>query len=401
MTETPETLQQHRQPGVRYKTVTVERPETTVIDGRPSTRMVRCNVEVALPPRDWDEIIRRGVTGVAVAVTLLAAAGTTASVGGLLSRLLHPAVAYSTGLIFTASWLACLGIEQIERVDAARANRARVAGWVMLLIGMGAVITYGHEMQQLPAGVVGSSLDLAAKGLWWLIMGLDRVKLDPGVAHWVAEEEQQMAGRFLLGTRLARLNRRAAAMRAAGTPEFQAAEAILAQAASQAQHLPAADTSGQAASVSVPLSVQVPATVPGQGPDPSGPTPGAPTPPPVAPTPPPSAPVPPPAAPVPPAPPVTPAATGASGSSGGQAAPTSGGQGAPGLRPVGLASKAQTVRDVLAQDPTISDADLIERVKAVHGDGGDPLKFADTVTRTRRRQENRPASQVKKTRSAP
>ncbi|MGX1301392.1 hypothetical protein RKD35_002880 [Streptomyces albogriseolus] len=397
MTETPETPPTW-QPGMRRKRVRVERPETTVIDGRPSTRMVTVEEWVTLPPRDWDEIIRRGAIGVAVSVTLLAAAGTTASVGGLLGRMLHPGVAYAVGAVFTSSWLVCLGIEHIERVDVTRAARARNAGWVMLLIGMGAVITYGHEINELPAGVVGSCLDLAAKGLWWLIMGLDRVQLDAGVAHWVAEQEQHMAGRFLLGTRLARLNRRAVQMRASG-PEFQAAEAILAQAAHQPQQLP--DASGQAPAVSAPVSGQAPAPaavpVSGPVPDPSRPAPSTPTPPPAEPTP-PTAPVPPPAAPVPPAPPVTPAVTGASGSSEQQAEPgQGGGQGneqdqtgtPPNLQPVGPLSIAAAVRQARSEDPDQTDAQMVARVLMLRGgdDGGDRVKFTDTVTRTRRRQE--------------
>ncbi|MEV0016642.1 hypothetical protein [Streptomyces tendae] len=398
MTETPQTPPTW-QPGMRRKRVRVERPETTVIDGRPSTRMVTTEEWVALPPRDWDEIIRRGATGVAVVVTLLAAAGTTASVGGLLGRMLHPGVAYAVGAVFTSSWLVCLGIEHIERVDVDRAARARTAGWVMLLIGMGAVITYGHEMNQLPAGVVGSCLDLAAKGLWWLIMGLDRVQLNAGVAHWVAEQEQHMAGRFLLGTRLARLNRRAVQMRASG-PEFQAAEAILAQAANQVQ-LTAADTSGQAAPVSAPAPAAAQATVSGPVPDPSGPAPSTPTPPPAPPTP-PTAPVPPPASPAPTTPPATPAGTGASGSSEQQAEPEPKHDGdqeqvgeqdktgaPPNLQPVGPLSIAAAVRQARAEDPDQTDAQMVARVLMLRGgnDGGDRAKFTDTVGRTRRRQE--------------
>lgn len=198
-----------------------------------------------------------------------------------------------------------------------------------------------------------------------------------------------MAGRHLLGVRLARLNRRAVQMRAAG-PEFQAAEAILAEAAQQAQQPPAA-TTGQAPGVSAPVSAPAPAPAPVSGPvpDPSGPPPSVPTPPPAAPTTPPAAPMRPTAAPAPTVPLVPPAGGGAFGS--GQQQPPqgqAGGQGGPGLRPVGPSSKAQTIRDVLAEDPGISDTDLIERVKAVHGDEGDPVKFAETVTRTRRRQEN-------------
>ncbi|MFJ6561958.1 hypothetical protein ACIQMV_19270 [Streptomyces sp. NPDC091412] len=357
MTETPQTPP-HRQPGVRYKRDKVQRPVTTVIDGKPSTRMVTEEVWVALPPRDWDEIIRRGAVAVAIVVTLLAAAGTVASVGGLLSRMLHPGVSYATGAVFTASWLVCLGIEHIERVDAARAARARGAGWAMLVVGMGAVITYGAVLHQLPAGIIGSFLDAAAKGLWWLIMGLDRVKLDPDVAHWVADQEQRMAGRYLLGVRLGRLNRRAAQLHGGGS-EFQAAEAILASAA-QPQQLPATDTSGHDREVSESVSGQADAS--------SAPTP-------------PAAPVPPPATPTPPAQPAPPADAGATGSSQQQGA-----QGKA-LRPVGPPSIAQTIRDVLSTDPKISDADLIDRVKAVHGDGGDPVKFAATVTRTRHRIE--------------
>ncbi|MER7835312.1 hypothetical protein ABTY98_05215 [Streptomyces sp. NPDC096040] len=384
----PAPEQQARIPGARYKKVTRERLETTVIDGRPSTRRVPYTTYVALPPRDWDEIIRRGVIAVAIVVTLLAAAGTTASVGGLLSRMLHPAVAYSTGVVFTSAWLACLGVEHIERVDADRAQRARVGGWVALVTSMGAVITYGHTLDLLAAGVVGSCLDLLAKGIWYLIMGLDRVQLNPGVAHWVAEEEQHMAGRFLLGTRLARLNRRAVQMRAAG-PEFQAAEAILAQAAHQAQQFPAADTTGQAAPdlVSAPAPAPAPAPSSGPVPDPSGPPPAAPTPPPAAPTP----PTPPPAALAPTTPPVAPAGAGASGS--GQQQPpqgSAGGQGGPGLRTVGPLSIAAAVRQARGEEPNFSDTDLVARVKELRGgdDGGDPVKFADTVTRTRRRQDN-------------
>ncbi|MEU0950467.1 hypothetical protein ABZ379_48790 [Streptomyces canus] len=404
MTETPETPEAW-QPGMRRKLVEVERPVTTVIDGRASTRMVKEKVWVAVPPRDWDEVIRRASTIVAGGVTVLAAAGTAASIGGLLSRMVHPGIAYAVGVVFTAGWLVCLGIEHIERVDADRAARARGLGWFLLLLGMGGVITYGHVLHQLPAGIVGSFLDLSAKGLWWLIMGLDRVKLNADVAHWVAEEEQHMAGRFLLGTRLARLNRRAVQMRAAG-PEFQAAEAILAQAvAGQPQQLPAADTSGQPQTVSAPVSGHVP--------DPSGPPsapippPAAPTPPPSAPTPPPTAPVQPPAASVPPVPPVTPAATGASGSSEqGDEEEQPGEQGEtgtpPNLQPVGPLSIAAAVRQARTEDPKQTDAQMVARVLMLRGgnDNGDRVKFTDTVLRTRRRQENPPARGKKKTRSA-
>ncbi|MCX4458522.1 hypothetical protein OOK58_42170 [Streptomyces sp. NBC_01728] len=372
MTETPETPQ-HWQPGTRRRKVKIQRAETTVIDGRPSTRMVPDEVWVTLPPRDWDEIIRRGVTAVAVVVTVLAAAGTTASVGGLLSHMLHPGVAYAVGVVFTSSWLACLGVEHIERVDAGRAQRARIGGWAALIISMGAVITYGHTLDLLPAGVVGSCLDLLAKGLWFLVMGLDAVELDAGVAHWVAEEEQHMAGRFLLGTRLARLNRRAVQMRAGG-PEFEAAEAILAQASGhQAQQIlsgPHPDPSGQPVPTPAqqPAPVQQPATpAPVQQPAPTS----------LAITQ---------AASVPPVPSVAqqaPADT--SGAASGQAPDPSAQQTQPPVPPVTPMgpSIAQTVRLVLSEDWGIDDEDLVERVRQVHGDRP---KLHDTVMTYRRKE---------------
>ncbi|MET8609746.1 hypothetical protein [Streptomyces misionensis] len=373
MSQTPETPQP-RQPGVRYKKETRYREETTVIDGRASTRRVPYTAYVPVPPRDWDETIRRGVTGVAIAVTVLAAAGTTASIGGLLSRMLHPAVAYTVGVVYTSSWLACLGIEHIERVDARRAQRARVGGWVALLIGMGSVVTYGHTLDQLPAGVVGSCLDLLAKGLWFLVMGLDRVHLAPGVAQWVAEEEQALAGRFLLGTRLARLNRRSAAMRAVESPEFRAAEAILVQ-AEQHRQIAAPDTSGHAAA---------PPGQPVQAP-PQPPTPPVPPPPgqPAAPT----APTPPSPAPVPPTAPVRPAQQANAGAATGQQTPPPG----RGAHPIGQ-SIAATVRDLLDRNPAwavdapLDEAELEAMTEAVRQAHGDRKGLEDTVRRTRDRE---------------
>ncbi|CAL9535341.1 hypothetical protein [Streptomyces sp. enrichment culture] len=359
MTETPQ-RPPAGQPGVRYRKANVERPETTVIDGKPSTRMVKETVWVAVPPRDWDEVIRRGATTVAVLVTVLAALGTAASVGGLLSsRLLHPGVAYAVGAVFTASWLVCLGIEHIERVDADRAARARGAGWVMLLMGMGAVITYGHEKEQLAAGVVGSCLDLAAKGLWWLILGLDRVKLAPGVAHWVAEREQELAGRYLLGMRLRRLTRRSGQLQTGA--EFQAAEAILAQA--RGHELPAAPVSGQEAGVSAPVS--------GQAPEPPAPARQA------APAAPEAAP---PAAPVqPPASTPTPSAE-TSGQD--PEPPAEQSEEPPTSTVLPMApSIRQIVINAVADDPAISEEDLLVRVREVHGDRP---KLPETVARYRR-----------------
>ncbi|MFB7115581.1 hypothetical protein [Streptomyces sp. NPDC056291] len=371
MTETPEGPQ-YREPGVRYRRVKREYPVTTVIDGRESTHMEERWVDEPVPPRDWDAIVLRGVIGLAVFLTVLAFIGTSASVGGLFEKKLPAVIAYLLGLVFTASWLGCLGLEWLDgRIDPTRAKPARIVGWVFLAIGMSAVFLYFNSYDLPWVGAVGACVDLVAKGFWALLIRRSQVQLGKGVANWVRDQEQQVAGLALVAQRIRGLYRREAYERAVGGRSYQAAQALT-TAATPPMVLPAADTSGHDREVSEP--------VPGQAD-----TSSAPVPPPSAPTP-PAAPVPPPAAPTPqpaaPTPPVTPAGTGTSGSSQQQGA-----QGKA-LRPVGPPSIAQTIRDVLSTEPKISDADLIDRVKAIHGDGGDPVKFAATVTRTRHRIEN-------------
>jgi hypothetical protein len=351
--------QQPRIPGVKYRRVTRYRTETTVIDGIPSARHVPYADWEPVPPRDWDEMVLRGVTAVAVAFTLIAVVATTASVGGLLSKMVPALVAYAMGAVFTLAWLYCLGFEWLDRIAPHRARPAKVAGVVVLLISMGAVFTYGYGIGQPWAGGFGATIDLLAKGSWWLLLRQHAVPLDEGVAHWVTDQEQRLAGRELLGTRLLRLNRRASYQRAVGGPEFQAATAILA----------AADTSAALGEMS------------GQGPGASGRT-GTPAPAP-APAPGPAA-----APPAPPAPPV----------SGHGAPPDNGvadtsGHGAPTPTPISSGSMAATVRQAITDDPTISDEDLTDLVRAVHGDRPN---LADTVRRTRAREvdklKKRPAS---------
>ncbi|MGW3735179.1 hypothetical protein [Streptomyces sp. NPDC005148] len=222
-----EATEQPRTPGVKYRKVTRHRQETTVIDGVPSTRRVPYDAWEPVPPREWDEMILRGVTGLTVGITLIAVVATTASVGGLLSKMVPEPVAYGMGFVFIAAWLSCLAWEWLSRINPEQAQPARVAGWVALAISMGAVFTYGHTLNQPWAGGFGSCIDLLSKGLWALLIRHHAVPLDEGVAHWVTEQEQKLAGRELLSARLLRLNRNAAYQRAVGGREFQAADAIL------------------------------------------------------------------------------------------------------------------------------------------------------------------------------
>lgn len=335
MDQAPE--EQPRIPGVKYRPVTRYREETTVIDGVPSTRRVEYKAWEPVPPRDWDEMILRGVTALTIVVTVIAAMATTASVGGLLSATVPQGIAYTMGLVFTASWLACLALEWLSRVDPDRAGAARHAGWAALLIGMGAVVTYGHSLDQLWAGIFGACTDLLAKGLWTLLLRFHAVPLDAGVAHWVTEQEQKLASRELLAARLLRLNRRTAYQKAVGGVEYQAAGAILSSARTATHGLP---TTGEPVAEPAPEPAPAPAPAP-----------------PVAP-------------PVPSAPPVSPR----SGQAGGQQSPV------PSVSDIHRPSIAAICRTEIAADPAVTDAALVDAVRAA-GHLDRPTLF-DTVRRS-------------------
>lgn len=192
------TEQQPRVPGVKYQKVTRHRTQTTVIDGIPSTRQVPYAGWEPVPPREWDDLILRGVTGVAIGFTGIAVVAGTASLGGLLDPLVPSVVAYSMGSVFALAWLYCLGIEWLNRTAPGRARPAKVAGWVAVVISMGAIAAYGHTLHQQWAGGFGAGIDLLAKGSWWLLLREYAVPLDADVAHWVDDQEQKLAGRALL-----------------------------------------------------------------------------------------------------------------------------------------------------------------------------------------------------------
>ncbi|MEU2487094.1 hypothetical protein ABZ593_21105 [Streptomyces sp. NPDC012617] len=237
MDQAPE--QKPRIEGVKYRKATLHRTETTVIDGVPSTRRVPYEGWEPVPPIDWDEAILRGAAWVAICFTIVAVAGGTASIGGLLDPLVPAVFAYGMGSCFAGAWLFCTALEWRNRTLPERARPARVAGWFFLLLSMGAVLAYGHTKDVLWAGAFGACLDIISKGAWWLLLREYAVPLDEGVAHWVDEQEQKLAGRALLASRFRRLNGRAAYQQAVGGTAYQAADAILGR-AEAARSLPEA-----------------------------------------------------------------------------------------------------------------------------------------------------------------
>lgn len=372
MDQPPE--QQPRIEGVKYRKVRLFRSVTTEIDGIPSTRQEAYDGWEPVPPREWDELILRGVTGVAIGFTTIAVVGGTASLGGLLDPLVPSVIAYGMGSVFAIAWIYCLAIEWLNRTDPDRARPAKIAGWFFLLLSMGAVAAYGHKLHQDWVGGFGAAVDLVAKGSWWLLLREYAVPLDAGVAHWVQDQEQKLAGRALLAGRVRRLNRRAAYQRAVGGAEFHAADAMLNRAEAARHSLP------QAAAEHAPEPVPAPEAAP------------APVIPPAAP---PAAPVVAPAAPAPVVLPVVPAAAAPvtppanSASSVPPVPPTDEQNNNEQQAPVPLVAEisrpaiAAICRKEIGDDTEVTDAALLAAVLAA----GHPDKpnLADTVRRTAQR----------------
>ncbi|MFF5968200.1 hypothetical protein ACFY64_31655 [Streptomyces collinus] len=357
MTETPD--QQPRIPGVRYRQVTAYRDETTVIGGIPSVRKVPYTTWEPVPPRDWEAIVLRGVTAVTLGITTLAVIATTASVGGLLARLIPSELAYAVGVVFTSTWLCCQAVEWLQTMSGGTAWGARVGGWLALAISMGAVITYGHTIDQTAAGVIGGSIDLLSKGLLTLVMGLYKVQLDAGTAHWLKEQEQKLSARVFLGVKLRRLNRDDAYLRATGGREMVVADAL---------------TQRPDAAPMLSVPVQQPAPAPVQQPTPA-PQPTAPVPPV------------PPAHPTAPNPEPAPADTSTSTSGPDPDASEAPEEPQAEPEPSSVLPMAPSIRQIvvkaLDENEDIADEALLERVKALHGDRP---KLAETVATYRRKE---------------
>ncbi|AXE76038.1 hypothetical protein C5746_02600 [Streptomyces atratus] len=353
-TNTPDYEQQPRIAGVRYRPVVRYRLETTTINGLPETREVPYTVMEPVPPRDWDALIIRGVTSVAIGVTALAVVSTATSIGGLLDKTVPAPIAYGVAVIFSATWLACQALEYVERLEPTRARNAQLAGWAALLISMSAVVMFGVDKNEPVAGAAGAAVDLMAKGLWTLVLGHYAVPLSEGVAHWLRRRREKITAAAAVAGQVRRLDQHEAYLTAVYGPTAATAQAVT-------------------------TMVEAPALQ--GGPAVSGQTVSAPTPAPV-----PAVPVSAPA----PVPPVSPAAASQEPAVPDPLAkPDHVGPdpvGPPALHAVGGPFKSDTIRAALAENPAITDDALIARVNAAHGE--DP-KNSDSVPRLRRRIESK------------
>ncbi|WP_329368787.1 protein transporter Sec31 [Streptomyces sp. NBC_00669] len=205
MTGFPDTpAPQPQIPGVRYRTEQRERRVPITVGGE--TRMVpeTYTVTVPVPPRDWDRAVLRGVTAAACVGTGLSVAWTTTGIGALLAATVPAPVAYGVASIFDTTWLACLGLEWLERHDPERATAARVGGWIALTIAVTAVVVHGYVTGAIWAGGVGAAVSVLAKGLWVIVLRYYAVPLGPRIGGWVIERRREVAAERVLAAELRR-----------------------------------------------------------------------------------------------------------------------------------------------------------------------------------------------------
>ncbi|MBC9731229.1 hypothetical protein [Streptomyces sp. TRM68367] len=339
------TTEQPRIPGVRYRRERRVRQVPKEVMGDVVMVDEEYDVQVPIPPVDLDRVLLRFVITVAVGMTAVAVVWSTASIGALLALVVTPVIAYAASVTFELAWVTLLSIQWLLRSDPERARPVAIAGWFAVGIVVAAVVAHGFHEDQRTAGLVGGAVSVLAKGLWTVVLRLFSVKFSDAVAVWLRDRQQRNAAAAALLGQQQRLGGQQAYMTAVYGPDA-AAGALATVASGPAPHgLP----SGQAPEASAPN----PDTAPdpsgqngGHDPDPSGRQDEPATPP----------------------------------GPGGAPVPPPSGQ---------LVSIASTVRTVLGEYPGISDDQLIERVKALHGDRP---RLSETVLRYARKTRNEKAS---------
>jgi hypothetical protein len=182
------------------KTRTVQRTRLVphTIDGRTEMVLDRYQVQVPVPPRDWDRIIRTAVTIAAGLILTACVIWSTASIGDLLARVVIPPAAYAAAVVFDLAWISCMALEWLARYDTRRAALPRKAGHVALLLAMGAVAAHGSLAGQLVIGIVGAAVSGLAKGLWTVVLAHHATPLNDRTQQWVDKQRAEAGGRLAM-----------------------------------------------------------------------------------------------------------------------------------------------------------------------------------------------------------
>ncbi|MFL1904782.1 protein transporter Sec31 [Streptomyces tauricus] len=185
---------------MKRRTQTIERTRLVphTVDGETELVLDRETVEIPLPPRDWDQIVRTAVTIGACILVTASLIWTTTSIGDLLAMATIGVVAYAAAVAFDATWIMCMGVEWLLRSDPERAKTPRKAGHWALAVSMAAVFAHGYVFNQLVVGVIGALVSALAKGGWMIAMRVHARPLDERTQQWVAKRRAAVDGQLAM-----------------------------------------------------------------------------------------------------------------------------------------------------------------------------------------------------------
>ncbi|MFD4855131.1 protein transporter Sec31 [Streptomyces atratus] len=182
------------------RTRTVKRSELVphTVDGKTSMVLDRYEVEVPLPPRDWDRIVLTAVTALAAGMVTASVVWSTASIGALLALTVFTAAAYSAAAVFDLLWIMCMALEWLARYDTRRAKLPRRAGHVALLVAMAAVAVHGWIADQAVIGCIGAAVSGIAKTGWTVVLKHHAKPLDNRTQQWVDIQRAEAGGQLAM-----------------------------------------------------------------------------------------------------------------------------------------------------------------------------------------------------------
>ncbi|MFI8279770.1 hypothetical protein ACIGBH_33700 [Streptomyces sp. NPDC085929] len=201
---------------MKFLTETLTRMVDRTIDG--TTHQVPEPYTVRTPklPRDKDTMALVGVSGLVLALTLVAIVWSTHSIGTLLGG----GVGYAAGVVFDVAWLAVLVLEWMARFDPAKREFPRKVGWGLALVAAAAIFLEGQMAGGWQMAAVGAAVSVVAKILWWAVFKHIDKDLAPADAAWVAAEMSKANAKLAI----AGVRRQAAKAEVAARLELLAAE---------------------------------------------------------------------------------------------------------------------------------------------------------------------------------
>lgn len=182
------------------KTRTVHRSRLVphTVNGKTEMVLERYDVEVPVPPRDWDRLVLNAVTAAAGLLVAVAVVWSTASIGDLLARVTIAPAAYAAAVAFDLAWIVCMAVEWLARYDPRRAELPRGMGHGALAVAMIAVGAHGWLAGQEAIGIIGAVVSGIVKTLWTIVLRHHAKPLDDKTQQWVDKQRAEAGGELAM-----------------------------------------------------------------------------------------------------------------------------------------------------------------------------------------------------------